>query len=301
MDVTRLDWNLVPVLDALLTEQNVSRAARRLGITQPAASRALARLRRLYDDELLVRRGNTYELTPLARSIRPVARRAVVATRQAVEPGAGVDPTTLVRAFTVAASDYTQVLFMPRLRDALLAAAPDVRVNFVQPFAVASTDVEVLPNVDGWIAPREVFDDRPHVGSQLDEWVCVTDVDNPLSASGIQMSDLTSQSWVVPTVSGRTLSLQMLGLRAHGVDIRVAMTTDSFVAVPFLVQNTLSIGLTQRGVAQQFADIAGIRVHACPWAVAPIELTFWYDALRENDAPHRWFRELVASAMGPPR
>jgi DNA-binding transcriptional LysR family regulator len=297
MDGSQIDWNLVPVLDALLSERNVSRAARRLGISQPTASRALARLRRMFDDDLLVRRGNAYELTARAEILAPMAREAVSATRTIVEHSPELEVRELARTFTVAASDYTQAVLMPTLRDVIALHAPLVTVEFVQPFAVASSDGEVLAQVDGWISPRELFADRPHVGSLADEWACVTADDHPAIDDGLRLEDLGRYRWVLPTVTGRRLILQLGGLRAHGVEAEVALTTDSFVSVPFLVKDSQLIGLMQRRLALQLAENARIAVHQCPWTVPPIDFTCWYDESRELDPAHRWFRELVAECM----
>ena len=75
------------------------------------------------------------------------------------------------------------------------------------------------------------------------------------------------------------------------------MTTDSFIAVPFLVGGTDRIGLLQRRLGALLAAAAGVRVQPCPWAVPPLEFTLWYDASRQADPVHRWLRAVVASCM----
>jgi hypothetical protein len=101
----RLDWNLVPALNALLVERNLSRAARRLGISQPAASGALARLRRTFDDQLLVRDHSEYTLT----------REAVAAARTVVGNARSFDAAASTREFVIASTEYGQMLSRPTL------------------------------------------------------------------------------------------------------------------------------------------------------------------------------------------
>jgi len=126
-----LDLNLLPQLQVLLELRNVSRAAERLQLSQPATSAAMARLRRHFDDELLVRNGRTYDLTPFAQSLVPLVDEAMLHIQRATRVRSGFDAATSEREFIIAASDYAAALIVGPLRGILREEAPGVSVDFV--------------------------------------------------------------------------------------------------------------------------------------------------------------------------
>jgi hypothetical protein len=113
VNLAGLDLNLLVALRALIEEQNVTRAGERVGLTQPAMSAALARLRRHFGDELMVRHGNRYELTPLGVALRHRTELAVVAVERVFAAQPDFDPTTSEREFTVLLSDYALMVLGP--------------------------------------------------------------------------------------------------------------------------------------------------------------------------------------------
>ena len=293
-----VDWNLIPTLEALLAERSVSRAARRLGLSQPAVSNALARLRRQFGDELLVRRGSNYELTPLAEHLAKATQDAVEAVSAVAAASTEFDPTTSTRRFRIAASDYVQVAVAPQLLAELARHAPSVRVTFLAPFGDQfSNDEELVDATDGWLAPREVLPGHEHVGAGPDRWVCVVDQHHPDIASTLTLANAAAHAWVVPAVRGTTLRLHRDGLASHGVEPTVEVVTESFTSVPFLVAGTSRIGLVQESVAVRLATAAGVRVLECPWPVQPLHLTFWWSAKKSGDLGHAWLRDRVQTVL----
>ncbi len=293
-----VDWNLIPTLEALLAERSVSRAARRLGLSQPAVSNALARLRRQFGDELLVRRGSGYELTPLAEHLAKATQDAVEAVSAVAAASTEFDPATSTRRFRIAASDYVQVALAPQLLTELARHAPAVRVTFLAPFGDQfGNDEELVDATDGWLAPREVLPGHEHTGAGADRWVCVVDQHHPSIETTLTLSDAAAHPWVVPAVRGTTLRLHRDGLASHGVEPAVEVVTESFTSVPFLVAGTTRIGLIQASVAVRLATAAGVRVLECPWAVQPLHLTFWWSPKRNGDLGHVWLRERIQAVL----
>jgi DNA-binding transcriptional LysR family regulator len=293
-----VDWNLIPTLEALLAERSVSRAARRLGLSQPAVSNALARLRRQFGDELLVRRGSGYELTPLAEHLAVATRDAVEAVSAVSAASTEFDPATSTRLFRIAASDYAQMAVAPQLLAELARHAPSVRVAFVSPFSDQfGNDEELVDATDGWLAPREVLPGHEHVGAGADRWVCVVDRHHAGVSTSLTLDDAAAYPWVVPAVRGATLRLHRDGLTSHGVEPVVEVTTETFGSVPFLVAGSTRIGLVQESVARRVATAAGVRILECPWTVQPLHLTFWWSPKKNGDLGHAWLRERVAAAI----
>lgn len=293
-----MDLNLIPTLEALLAERSVSRAARRLGMSQPAVSNALARLRRQFDDELLVRRGNTYELTPLAEHLAITTRQAIEAVSALASASTDFDPATSTRMFRIVASDYLQMAFAPRLLTEIAHHAPGVRVLFLAPFSSQfNSEDELVEATDGWLAPREVLPGHEHLGSAPDRWVCVVDKDHPGIGEALTLQDAETYPWVVGAVRGETLRVLTDGLTTHGVEPYVAVSTETFSSVPFLVAGSERIGLVQRSVAQRLAASAGVRVLDCPWFVQPLHITFWWNPKKESDLGHAWLRDVLEALL----
>lgn len=297
-DLSRIDWNLIPMLHALLEERHVSRAARRLALSQPAMSHALARLRRHFDDDLLVRRGGTYVLTPLGEQLAPLTADVVRATSSLATSTPTFDEAESTRTFTIAASEYVQAVLAPALLGEIRARAPGIRLNLVSPFTEPfRTSQDVLEGTDGWLAPREMLPGERSTGLVADQWACVVADDHPTITDTLTLEDVELYPWVAPTIRGRALHLHLDSLAAHGVELSVEVATESFTAVPFLVAGSDRIGVLQRSLALRLAPVAGVRVLECPWAVQPLHLTMWWHQQREDDVGHQWLRGVVDDLM----
>ncbi len=296
-DLSRIDWNLLPALDALLSEQNVSRAARRVGVTQPAMSSALKRLRRHFKDDLMVRHGHAYQLTPLAERLAPLARDLVRSSVDIATALESYDPATSTRHFTIAATSAMQTTLVPLLLADLSAAAPHVGVSLLSPFAEPFRNGDdVLAGTDGWLAPSEMLPGRDRVGEWWDQWVCVVADDHPTVDDALTLEDARALPWVIPMIRAVPIS-HLDALAAHGIDPTIAIYAEGFVAVPFLVSHSDRIGIVQRAVAEKLAPASGTRVLECPWPVQPLRVTFWWDRRWAADPAHTWLRGMVEQCM----
>src|SRR5262245_21435789 len=131
MNVQDIDLNLLRVFDAVLRDKGVTSAAARLGLTQPAVSNALARLRAAFGDALFVRTAAGMDPTPVARELAEPVRRALALLESALAHGPGFDPATSTRAFRFYMSDLGQIEFLPPLVERVQRAAPGVRLEAV--------------------------------------------------------------------------------------------------------------------------------------------------------------------------
>lgn len=129
MDLRSIDLNLLLALDALLAEQSVSRAARRLGLGQPAASAALARLRKLLGDPLLIRVGSGMVRSELAERLAPMLAEALSRLSAVLDNAAAFEPATATRGFVMAGTDYTSPLILPGLLARMRREAPGVSLR----------------------------------------------------------------------------------------------------------------------------------------------------------------------------
>lgn len=289
-DLRRLDLNLVLALNALLDERSVSGAAQRLGVSQPAASKSLLKLRRHFGDELLRRRGRGYELTPLAATILPETGDLVHRLGALMAPTPGFEPTRTGRRFTLASSDYVSVVMGADLIRTLRRRAPDASVDLV---ALDERPVyEQLVDIDGAVVPPGL-DPRlqNHVPLLSDSWCCVVDLEIVDIARAWLRDEFDRQTYAAMAFRG--LVPAQAALERAGVDVRVGATTTTFSGVPFMVAGTDLVGLTGRRLAHQVAHASGTAVLEHPWAPLPTSLHLYFDARRAQDPGTRWFLDLV--------
>jgi len=306
--LANLDLNLLVVLRELLRERNVTRAAARVGVTQPAASAALSRLRRHFDDELLVRRSGSYVLSPLAGQLADQVEAVCAAAERLFATGRAFDPARSRREFTLVAADYTIGVLGSRLSAALAARAPGVGLHLRLVREAFTADVaDTIRLLDGVVAPPAARLDRPEMRSVplfTDRWVCVVDRGHPgVGAGPLDLATLAGLPWVVAfqpdrgLVAAAPLDRQ---LRSLGISPEVRVRVESYEAVPRLVAGTDRVALVQERLATEVAGRLGLRVLDCPGDPEPVEERLWWHADLDGDPAHRWFRELlteVAAAL----
>lgn len=304
--LANLDLNLLVTLRELLRERNVTRAAARIGVTQPAASASLSRLRRHFDDDLLVRRGSSYVLTPLAAQLADQAEAVCTAAERLFGTGRGFDPASAQRGFTLLMADYTIAVLGSDLSAALAGRAPGVDLHLRLVREAFAADIgETIRLIDGMIAPPAARFDLPELHSVelfTDRWVCVMDAANPVAAQGPPtLDDLDRMTWVVPFQPDRGLSAaapmtrQLVRL---GLEPTMRVRVESYLAVPYLVAGTDRVALLQERLAEQVAERLGLAVLECPGEPAPIRERLWWHADSDADPANAWLRETLTELAG---
>jgi DNA-binding transcriptional LysR family regulator len=288
------DLNLLTALHALLTECSVTRAAERLRISQPAMSAALARLRRHYGDDLLVRAGAGYHLTPLADRLAEPAARAVTAADRVLSAQPDFDPASSHRTFTVIMSDYALTVLGPAVAALLDRRAPHVRLN-VHPTTRRNVDraADELRAVDLLVLPHGIVTGLPHRNLYQDEWACLVDAAAPAELS---MTDLADKSWVLTYHDGTAITTAARELRTHGIDLHARLIVESYTVLPALIAGTDRIALVQRQLGAAMSAAGRVRMVACPFPTTPIVEALWWHPGRENDPTHRWLRQCFTDA-----
>jgi DNA-binding transcriptional LysR family regulator len=301
MNLRNVDLNLLVALDALLAERNVSRAGRRLGLSQPATSSSLARLRKMFGDPLLVRRGREFTLTAEAERLVQPVREILNLVERTIEQRPEFDPSTDIRTFSISASDYaTLVLLSPFVR-AAAAEAPGVTIHVLprsrDPRQLLDTD-----EADLVIEPRELLGDTDFPSYPLfsDQWLCAVDAANPAgSAQRITLDDYLRLPHLVYSIGpGRQLNPADQHLARLGTQRRIEFTVESFLLVPFLIRGTSLASLVLERAARQLAAAAtDIRLLPPPLPLPDIHETMYWHPRHTTDPAHRWLRErLLASA-----
>lgn len=300
MSLTRLDLNLLVALDALLQERSVSRAAERMGLSQPAVSAQLGKLRRHFDDDLLVRVGNSYRLSPLAAHLRERVRVAVSGVERVFAAEPHFTPATTTREFSMVVSDYGMAVLGPAVAGLLAAEAPTARIRFIDnPPQVIDSVRQTLTNIDGVVLPRGFVTDMPHHELYRDEWVCLVSVDNQEVGDTLTVRQLQTLPWVI-TYHGHppTSTLAARRMRMLGIEPRVQVVTETFLGVPRLVSGSNRVALLPRRLTERIPAQLGVRALPSPFDGGPlIEVLSWHP-MYDDDPEHQYFRDVVVRAAG---
>jgi DNA-binding transcriptional LysR family regulator len=304
MNLERLDLNLLVYFDVLLRERNVTRAASLLGITQPALSNGLRRLRDTFSDPLLVRTSEGMLPTERALTLQPMIRQALATIERAVEPNVQFDAASSDRVFRIMTSDYGESTLIPLLLERLSQEAPGVVLDIQTPSDMSFLDVE-QGHVDLVI---NRFDSMPQAFHQVTLWrdsfSCLFSADNPIAADfNLQTYLEASHVWVSKTGMGASLGItpqdtKRLGwvdeaLKRIGHQRHISVFTRHYQsAVHMAQQKNLVVTIPARAALSKRRD-ARLIMRPPPFDIPMFELKMAWSPLLQHNSAHEWIRRLV--------
>ena len=309
MNLNRVDLNLLIYLDVLLRERNVTRAAQQLGISQPAMSNGLRRLRSLFKDPLLIRTSAGMTPTERAAELEPLVRKALSNIERFVRPETSFDPGSSKRVFRIMASDYAESTLLPGLIDHLGQHAPGIILDILTPSDVAFKDVE-QGKVDMVI---NRFDDMPLSFHQSNAWrdsfSCVLRTGNPIAKNLTLEQYLDARHvWCSKTGMGVGIGVnpedvQRLGwvdeaLNRMGVKRKITVFTRHHQAALLLCEKQDLIATVPTRCANLHARNSKVVVLPPPFDIPPMELKIAWSPLLQHNPAHRWMRQLVQKIAG---
>lgn len=295
----QIDLNLLPILEALLRERSVTRAAQRLGLSQPATSTALAKLRRYFHDDLLVRSGNDYHLTPLAVDLLDSATTALTSTRKVFSGPSDFDPLQSDREFVIVMSDYALTVLGPALSQLADRQAPRVRLR-ICPTTRQNVDTaaETLRVSDLLVLPHGIISGLPYQNLYQDTWACLLSADHAQTVEKITVEQLANLPWVLTFDQGTAHTIAARELRTRGVELNVRMVIESYAALPALLAGTNRVALVQRRLGRILVAGGSVRMVPCPVVLSPVAQAIWWHPTNDTDAGHMWLRRCFATAAG---
>jgi DNA-binding transcriptional LysR family regulator len=295
MNVQDLDLNLLRVFDAVLRERGVTPAAARLGLTQPAVSNALARLRALFGDALFVRTQAGMEATPFARGVAEPVRQALALLDSALAHGPGFEPATATRAFRFYMSDLGQVEFLPPLVERVQRTASGVRLEAV------SLDLEHIGDALGSGALDLAVGFLPALGPPIerkalfrDPYVCLMRADHPVGRS-LTRKKFVEASHVLVTYRGGGHRVIEEALERAGVARRIALRVPHFTVVPMVLERTDLILTLPARVARVYERRGRFKALTPPLTIPPAEVAVHWHERFEADPGNRWLREQIVA------
>lgn len=301
MNLNSLDMNLLPVLNALLEERHVTRAGKRVGLSQPATSSALERLRAIFRDPLLVRNGNALRLTERAVELRLQLAPILEALSAALDPAADFNLATARGTLRIATTNHVALLLFPQLQSALGREAPGVKL-----------EVHELAELDG---PASLREDRldlligtyRRTSPQLrksklfdEELTCVVRKDHPAlygTNPGEPMplhAFLDYQHLRIAVVRADPGAVAV-ALAAMKLERRVACEVPDYLAAPFIIAETDLICVVGVRVASRFKEMLGLELRPLPLAIPPAPFHMVWHPRLDGSPLHVWSRGVLQS------
>jgi DNA-binding transcriptional LysR family regulator len=293
-----IDLNLLIVFDAVMQERNLTRAGRRLGLSQPATSHALARLRTMLHDELFVRAPEGMQPTPRATQMADAVRDALRVLSITLEPEA-FEPAESARGFSIAANNYAARAVVPPLARLVGEAAPRVTLD-IRP--IGMRDVLDRLDADGLdLALSTLVDGGERfkcVRICDDDYVAVLDRQHPVAAAGqLTLEHLADIPHITITSSGDDTTFIDEALEQRGLQRRIA-TRVPFLSIVLMLVGANRLAVVPRRVANDLAVICPIAVKELPFVSPRIVLSMIWHRRVDNHPAHRWLRDMVRASVG---
>jgi DNA-binding transcriptional LysR family regulator len=298
MHLHEIDLNLLVVLDMLLQEQNVTRAAERLGLTQSATSHALARLRALFEDPLLLRERGQMLLSERAESLKPMLAEAIRLMRCALIAPAPFEPKTATRAFSIGAGDYAQFVLLPPLMKLLAREAPGLDIWAKEPISgdlhqrLASGDMDLaviaqFSNTDEKLRSRVLFDEH---------FVCLLRKDHPQVKKTLSLEQFVTLPHAFIAPRGTRGGVVDDALKSINKERRVALAVPHFLVAPYMIaESDLIITLASR-IAKSFASHLPLKILPPPIELPSFQMVLVWHERSHRDPAHKWLREKIVES-----
>jgi len=295
MNLRQVDLNLLVALDALLTERNVTRAGERLFLSQSAMSATLAKLRHMFDDELLVRVGRNLEPTAYADEIAGPVRQCLQQLEDLLNAKRAFEPRVESRVFRIAATDYAVLLMLAPLVKRLAELAPNISVQFVK-LDGAARALLGGGDVDFSIMPEGVEAGLPAMDLFQDPWVCIVWDRHQSIGERLTLEEFMAQPHMTFNIGDEGhASIADEHLARAGYRRHIVATTASMTNAPFLLQGTAMLSVVPRRLAERLRVAASIRLLDLPIAVPPLAEKLVWNPRFTHSLPHIWMREQLAS------
>jgi len=286
------DLNLLRVFEAVWATRSVSKAAERLGLTQPAVSAALARLRKAYDDPLFARIGARMEPTPLCARQAHYLLEALALVRRSLAEVESFDPATSSRTFVLRTRDIGEAAFLPRLLAHCGSAAPHIsfQTDFpsldetMQGLASGRIDLAIgyLPELATDIHRRELFVER---------YVCAMRAGHPLARKQLTVKDLAAAEYLLVEYMGTGHANLERKLREARITRQVRLRIPQYLGAPHVVAATDLLWIAPELIARALEHRFDLALKPCPLPLPPFAIAlYWHDRFH-RDPGNKWLRQ----------
>lgn len=300
MDLRAFDLNLLVTFDAIDRERSVNGAAARLGLSQPAMSYTLSKLRRQFGDQLFVRTSHGMLPTPLSERLRDPVRRTLATVRDEVLAPQEFDPRASTRTFVFCMSDVGETVFLPILVNHLQRVAPGINVRTLN--LPRATVAEALHSGDADLAVGyfpELL--KGGIFQQLlfrHTYLCMVRRDHPTVRDTLTPKQFVALPHLLVGPEGKSHEVFERDLVRLGVRRRILARVNNFLAALPLIEHSDMIVTVPHAIGAMFAERHNLKVLAPPFKTAPIVIRQHWQRRFQSDPAHRWMRQLIYELFG---
>jgi DNA-binding transcriptional LysR family regulator len=294
MELQDIDLNLLVVFNELLRQRRVSAVATSLGISQPAISNALTRLRKVLGDELFLRTAKGMVPTPFAESLAEPIGYALGTIHNTLNATSDFDPASASRSFTIAMTDIGEIYFLPRLMERFALVAPGITISTVRNQSDTLRDemergevdlaMGFLPDLKTGFFQRRLFRQR---------YVCLFRKNHPFSQSGLTMKAFLNAEHVSIVAEGTGHGMVDTAIQRAGVQRNVRLRVPHFVAVGHILQTTDLIAVVPEAYASRTLTPFDLVSAPCPVKIPDITVNVLWHARNHREPSNQWLRQLV--------
>tara|TARA_Y100001970_G_scaffold158998_1_gene194430 strand:- start:50620 stop:51525 length:906 start_codon:yes stop_codon:yes gene_type:complete len=296
MNLQETDLNLFKVFNVVYTEKNLTKAGEVLGITQPAVSNSLSRLREMFNDELFIRSSKGMLPTPVAQNIIGDIRNALGLINDTISQAESFTPSSSDLVFKISIGDSSEYRLLPILIKEITKSAPNISVeSFLIPRKETPRELSA-GNVDFCIDPPVHSDSYlRHQKIYEDDYVLITRKGHPISKKRkITMEEYLNLQHM--HISNRKTGIGLVDLALHklGVSRKISLRSQNFLVAPFVIERSDLAITTTRG----FAKDRGLQAIELPFKIDPVVLHLYWHESKDTDPSNKWMRELMLKSYG---
>jgi DNA-binding transcriptional LysR family regulator len=303
MNLQAVDLNLLVAFEALMEERNVTRAARRVGLSQPAMSNALTRLRRTLDDPLLVRTPGGMTPTPAAQALMEAVRPALSQLRAALEEKPAFNAAASRRAFHILTSDYAEIILLAPLVGKLRQQAGGISVRAHRPANVFQPPSRIALS-DSFDLAIGFFPDALSLDASVmseflfeEDNVCIASAHHPSIKSRISIRQYAAARHAAVFYKSEGPGVIDTVLAQKGLTRELAVLAPHFASVPFIVARSDLIATVPRRLAARFSKALKLQILPMPFTLPPFRLSMLWHERVDSDPAHAWLRGLVVETV----
>jgi DNA-binding transcriptional LysR family regulator len=299
MELHQIDLNLLVVFNQLLLERRVSKAAESLGVSQPAVSNSLAKLRRLFGDELFLRTPQGMAPTPFAEQLAEPVGYALAMIHGGINQRSQFDPATAQRAVTIGMTDIGEIYFLPALVERLRREAPGLTLSTVRNTAVNLRDeleagkvdlaIGLLPQLKAGFFQRRLFTQR---------YVCLMRRGHRLDKRRLSLAEFAGAEHLVVVSAGTGHGQVDELLQRQGVQRNVRLTVPHFVGVGHILQGSDLIATVPERLADRLLEPFGLSRVAHPARLPDVAINVFWHAKYHRAPASQWLRQQVVELFG---
>jgi DNA-binding transcriptional LysR family regulator len=302
--LTGVDLNLLVVFDALMTEQHLTRAAEKIGLSQPATSNALARLRKLFKDDLFIKTSKGITPTPRAIELTSSIRQALEQIQLAVSSQPEFDPEKSDRLFRLGMDDYTEIVFLPKLLQLLEKSAPNIRVLVIPsnwqkaPKQLDEDEADLIighcPQFSSWHHKKTLYQENFVCIASKQRFEKMLPREEIPIKNRISLDDYVQARHLLVSLREDMVGIVDEILAKKQLTRKVTVSVPNFLIVPFVLKDTDLIATLPIQIAENLMQSWEIQSFPLSFEMSGFSVDLLWHTKNERELGHQWLRGLIA-------